>query len=182
MPGEKPGKSHASLPRLPQSAPGGDYNGRMALLGIISDTHGTLDAAVYDAFANVDAIVHAGDIGPRSLLWELEAIAPTIAVRGNNDWGDYGSAVDESATPEIGGVELFVSHFPEDAEEAARSGEYDLVVHGHTHVPREELVGTTKLLNPGSATRPRAGSDPSVMLVCLKDGVVGPVRLVSLLD
>lgn len=154
----------------------------MALLGIISDTHGTLDAAVCEAFSNVDVIVHAGDIGPRSLLWELEAIAPVVAVRGNNDWVDYGSAVGESATPEIGGGELFVSHFPEDAEEAARFGGYGLAIHGHTHVPREELVGATKLLCPGSASRPRAGSDPSVMLVRLQDGVAGPVRLVSLLD
>ena len=54
----------------------------MPKLGIISDTHGRVPDAVFDAFADVDAIIHAGDICAESVLWELESIAKTIAVLG----------------------------------------------------------------------------------------------------
>ena len=53
-------------------------------LGII-DTHGLLRPEVFDQFADVDRIIHAGDIGPPDLLEELAAIAPVTAVWGNTD-------------------------------------------------------------------------------------------------
>src|SRR5216110_2710106 len=52
---------------------------------IISDTHGFLDPKVPELFAGVERILHAGDVGPHSLLLELEAIAPVTAVLGNTD-------------------------------------------------------------------------------------------------
>ena len=55
-------------------------------LGIISDTHGTVPAAVHAALAGVDHILHAGDVGPVDIITELEAIAPITAVRGNTDF------------------------------------------------------------------------------------------------
>ena len=154
----------------------------MLNLGIISDTHGSLPEEIYDAFAHVDHIIHAGDIGKPSILWELESMAPTTAVLGNNDWQDYGSSVQECAEISLEDVDIFVTHYPEEAQRAALSGQYSLVIHGHTHVPRKDLIGATKLLNPGSTTRPRGGNDPSVMKVSLNDGHIGPVQLVNLLD
>lgn len=103
----------------------------MSLVGIISDTHGRIGNEALEALAGVDFIIHAGDIGSLDVLMELEAIAPTIAVLGNNDYNvDYGPGVHESATQIIDGVRLFVSHYPRDAERAAESGEYDLAIHG----------------------------------------------------
>ena len=55
------------------------------ILALVSDTHGLLRDSVTDALQDVDLIIHAGDIGNRSLLQRLEAIAPVIAVRGNVD-------------------------------------------------------------------------------------------------
>ena len=95
----------------------------MSLVGIISDTHGRISNEALEALAGVDFIIHAGDIGSLDVLMELEAIAPTIAVLGNNDYNvDYGPGVHESATQIIDGVRLFVSHHPRDAERAAESG------------------------------------------------------------
>ena len=54
-------------------------------LGIISDTHGLLRPEVFDIFAEVDHILHAGDVGPLDILTELEALAPVSAVYGNTD-------------------------------------------------------------------------------------------------
>ena len=41
-------------------------------LGIIADTHGLLRPEVFEVFAEVDHILHAGDIGDLDLLTELE--------------------------------------------------------------------------------------------------------------
>jgi len=54
-------------------------------LGVIADTHGLLRPEVFQAFAKVDHILHAGDVGPPDLLTELEALAPVTAVYGNTD-------------------------------------------------------------------------------------------------
>jgi len=70
-------------------------------LGIISDTHGTLRPEVFDAFAEVDHVLHAGDVGAPDLLTELEALAPVTAVYGNMD----GSSV-RSAYPQVAAIEL----------------------------------------------------------------------------
>lgn len=151
----------------------------MSTVGIISDTHGRISNEALDALAGVDFIIHAGDIGSLDVLMELEAIAPTIAVLGNNDYNvDYGPGVNESATQVIDGVRLFVSHYPKDAERAAESEEYDLVIHGHTHVPRDETWNGCRIINPGSAFRPRGGSKRSIALVELEGGRVGPIRVV----
>lgn len=151
----------------------------MSTVGIISDTHGRISNEALDALAGVDFIIHAGDIGSLDVLMELEAIAPTIAVLGNNDHNvDYGSGVNESATQVIDGVRLFVSHYPKDAERAAESEEYDLVIHGHTHVPRDETWNGCRIINPGSAFRPRGGSKRRIALAELEGGKVGLVRTV----
>ena len=152
----------------------------MSRLGIISDTHGRLPESVYDAFEGVDHIVHAGDICAPSVLWELESIATTTAVLGNCDRYDLGPAVNTSAVVTIGGVRVFVTHFPKDAECIARSGDYGLVIHGHTHVPRDATIGSCRIINPGSACRPRGDSKACVAVVDIEGGVVGPVRTVLL--
>src|ERR1044071_9642876 len=54
-------------------------------IALLSDTHGYLDPSLERIFAGVDHILHAGDIGPDSLIAELEGIAPVTAVLGNND-------------------------------------------------------------------------------------------------
>ncbi|HEV8214701.1 MAG TPA: metallophosphoesterase family protein, partial [Gemmatimonadaceae bacterium] len=53
------------------------------VIGLISDTHGQLRADVHTAFAGVELILHAGDVGGSEILRELELIAPTRAVFGN---------------------------------------------------------------------------------------------------
>ena len=145
-------------------------------VGIISDVHGELSEDIYRVFAGVDYIICAGDMGRPSVLWELEAIAPTYCCLGNNDWQDYGSSVRKTVSGIVGGAPFAVTHYPQDAEALARSGEYKLVVHGHTHVPRDEVMGECRIINPGSASRPRKGSARQCLTVEVADGIVGPAR------
>ena len=55
------------------------------VLGIISDTHGLMRPEAIKALEGVKMIIHAGDIGTPEVLEMLHAIAPVVAVRGNND-------------------------------------------------------------------------------------------------
>ena len=83
-------------------------------IGIISDTHGSLDPRAYAALADCDHIIHAGDICGPAILRELETLAPVTAVLGNNDFDEYGSEVGHFAHPVLGGVRFLVGHKPGD--------------------------------------------------------------------
>ena len=79
-------------------------------LGVISDTHGLLRPEVFDAFAEVDNILHAGDIGSLELLAELEALAPVTAVYGNTDGFELRNRLPRVARIELDGFDIVVTH------------------------------------------------------------------------
>ena len=84
----------------------------MTTIGILSDTHGKLPLAAYEALAISDFIVHAGDICDPGILRQLKTLAPVTAVLGNNDFAEYGEEVGRFASPVIDGVRLLVAHYP----------------------------------------------------------------------
>ena len=129
-----------------------------------------------DAFAGVDHIVHAGDVGSDEVLAGLEALAPVTAVRGNVDAG-LQRRLPKTAELELGGARVAVIHGDQlsrrsAAMAAARFPEAELVVFGHSHMPVVERVGQALAVNPGSAGRPRFGSRVTVALAELEDGNV----------
>jgi putative phosphoesterase len=143
-------------------------------IGVISDTHGRLDPYILALFAGVDLIVHAGDVGGRSVLDALEAIAPTIAIAGNLDGADVAELPSEAAG-EIGGIRFVVGHKRKRLMkrlEAGRPpfvggpGACDLIIFGHDHVPSAFWVEQALWLNPGSASAPYEEDDvPTVAIV-----------------
>ena len=44
---------------------------------------------------------------------------------------------------------MAVNHYPPIAHDQARSGQYDLVCHGHDHIAHVEQMDRTLLINPG---------------------------------
>jgi len=56
-----------------------------------------------------------------------------------------------------GGLRIRLVHIPP----SAPPPDVDLVLHGHTHVPRHERAGNTVFLNPGCITRPNRGAPRS---------------------
>ena len=120
----------------------------MKLVGLISDTHGRLPDAALGALAYCNHIIHAGDICDPGILRELQIMAPTTAVLGNNDYDEYGKNVTRFAHPVIDGVRFLVAHYPNDARigfngsRAIAPGDPlpQVCVHGHTHIP-EILAG-----------------------------------------
>lgn len=148
------------------------------IIGIISDIHGHLSEEAYEALRGSDYILCAGDIESPLLLSELESIAPAIAVRGNCDHRDLGPSVNFVASPRLGGVRFKMVHRPEDIREIPE--DVQVVVHGHTHIPRNETIHGILFLNPGSPTRPRGGSRKSVMRLTILDQKIHSAELIEL--
>lgn len=84
------------------------------LVGVISDIHGHLSEEACKALEPCDMILCAGDVERPTILMELDAIAPTVAVLGNCDSSLRGMNIPFTASPRIGGVRFFVTHRPED--------------------------------------------------------------------
>lgn len=126
-------------------------------IGMIADTHGLFDPAILRHFKNVDHIIHAGDIGARSVIAQLEMVAPVTAVSGNVD--DYEqSGFPREAVVELAGLRIGVRHILYEGGRVTKEGQAflnrvqpDICIFGHTHRPTKEWLGDTLLLNPGSA-------------------------------
>ena len=121
-------------------------------IGIISDTHNLLRTEVIQNLQGCSCILHGGDISSRTILEQLEQIAPVKAVRGNNDkeWAEH---LPLFLDQEIGGLRIYMTHKKKDLP--GDLSPYDLAVYGHSHQYTsawQETAGRkrTFLLNPGS--------------------------------
>ena len=157
----------------------------MIEIGLISDTHGLLRAEVHEALAGVSLILHAGDVCSDTILDELALIAPVQAVFGNCDPpGEPGLA--QERVVEADGVRIHLSHGhevgrPNAARLLAAYPGFDVIVYGHTHVPKVERVGDVLVVNPGAAGARRFDLRPSVARLSIVDRRAD-VTLVALPD
>lgn len=157
------------------------------LVGIVSDTHGTLPLKAEDLLTKCDHIVHAGDICGPDILRQLRRIAPTTAVMGNNDFREYGDDVDKFAHVVLDGVLLTVTHYPQKIrprtekllkknDEFADSAGEIVAVHGHTHTARLETGSPAApagyLICPGSLAFPRTPAGETLGFAEVESGVV----------
>lgn len=153
-------------------------------IGLISDTHGLLRAQVFEVFAGVEHVVHAGDVGEAGILDELAAIAPVTAVWGNVDGWEIRHRTTEIAEVELGGAKVVVVHgmqlgSPTPERVAAAYPHADLAVFGHSHRPVIQQVGSVLTVNPGSAGRKRFRDPVCCAIAEIVDGRV-TARLVDL--
>lgn len=140
-----------------------------ALIGIISDTHGTLRPEALATLEGVDHILHAGDIGRADIVPRLRKIAPVTAIRGNVDGADWARAFPPTAAIAFSRRRVFMIHDRKDlAFDPAAEG-YAAVIAGHSHKPGAETVGGVLHLNPGSAG-PRRFSLPVTLATLRLEG------------
>ena len=136
----------------------------MLRIFVLADTHNKLPQKVIDLAREADEIWHLGDVCEPTITLDLEAIGPPLTVvRGNCDWNnDWPLVVDLTRA----GLRFRLVHIPpEEPPEDA-----DVVLHGHTHVPRNEKRRGVLFLNPGCVTRPNRGSPASVAWLVVADG------------
>ncbi|HKP93489.1 MAG TPA: metallophosphoesterase family protein [Chthoniobacterales bacterium] len=132
---------------------------------VLADTHDKVPSNLEALAAGADEIWHLGDVCAPSVLQTIEGFGPPVTiVRGNCDSEiDWPLSVDL----ERNGIRFRLVHIP--PEEAP--DDVDVLLHGHTHVPRNERVGGVLFLNPGCVTRPNRGAPASVaFLEIARDG------------
>lgn len=156
-------------------------------VGLISDTHGLLRPEALSFLQGCQLIVHAGDIGGRDILDALSAIAPVIAVRGNNDTELGMQSVKESECARIGDVLLYVVHdragidrYPQGPEGPHAQG-IGVVVTGHSHKPLLEHQHGVLFVNPGSAGRRRFTLPIAIGELRIEAGRIA-ARIVNVMD
>lgn len=120
-------------------------------IAVLADTHDRLPFHLPAQLAQADEIWHLGDVTHEGTLDCLGALGcPLHVVRGNCDWHvEWPWVLDL----EREGFFIRLIHIP---PLMAPPGT-DLLLHGHTHVPRNERIGDTRFLNPGSVSQPRNG-------------------------
>ena len=120
-------------------------------IGVISDTHGLLRSEALKALRGSNFIIHAGDIGDAQILEELESIAPVTAVRGNVDREAWSRKIPSTNLLEVDGASLYVLHILQELDLKPEAADFQAVVYGHSHVPKQEWKNGVLYFNPGSA-------------------------------
>lgn len=146
-------------------------------IGVISDTHGFLDSRVYHLFNDVQHILHAGDVGEDRILDELELIAPTNAVSGNVD-GSPTKRRPLKYCATLFGVRICMTHGhlldPGDYNRSAlrlfADEEPQVIIHGHSHIGKNETQNGILFLNPGASCKPRFRDVASVAILEIEPG------------
>jgi putative phosphoesterase len=132
----------------------------MLKIGLLSDTHGFIDPAVYKHFGQCDEIWHAGDIGKIEVLDELQKFKPLKAVYGNIDGHIIRSAVPENLYFEAEGLKVFITHiggypgkYNASVKSFLKTHPTDLFICGHSHILKIIYDKDFGLLhiNPGAA-------------------------------
>lgn len=141
---------------------------------------------MFDVFAGVDLILHAGDIGPPDILTELRAIAPVHAVWGNTDGWDIRGEVPEVFQQRIEGFDFLIVHghqlgVPTPDKLHERWPQAEVIIYGHTHKPLLTTVDlVVTVMNPGGAGARRFDLPASVGIMELEPGIPPRARLVPI--
>jgi len=121
------------------------------LIGVISDTHSLVRPEAIDALRGVELVLHAGDIGNSQVLEDLKAIAPVVAVRGNNDKGSWAEGLPQWEVVEVGSVFIYMFHDLNEMDMRPTRAEFQVVISGHSHRPLIDDRKGVLYVNPGSA-------------------------------
>lgn len=132
----------------------------MLKIGLLSDTHGYLDKAVFKHFDVCDEIWHAGDFGNLALAEELATFKPLRGVYGNIDDQSLRMVYPEDLKFSCEDVPVWMTHiggYPDRYAPRVRNEIYlnppKLFISGHSHILKviyDKKIGCLHL-NPGAA-------------------------------
>jgi len=134
-------------------------------IAVISDTHDKYPPTLPGRLKDADEIWHLGDVCDPAILGEFEALGkPLFVVLGNNEAHDLWPL---ELRLERAGVRFLLVHIPPGRAPAG----VDVVLHGHTHVPRDETdFRGVRWLNPGCISRPDRGAPPGFAWLTVREG------------
>lgn len=132
----------------------------MTKIGLISDTHGYLDEAVFRHFDACDEVWHAGDFGTTELADKLRQFKPLRGVWGNIDGSDlrqHFPEVNRFVCEEVKVLMIHIGGYPGRYVPAVKNqllaDRPRLFISGHSHILKimfDEKMGCLHI-NPGAA-------------------------------
>ncbi len=132
----------------------------MKRIGLLSDTHGWLNPAVFEFFKDCDEIWHVGDIGSTDVADKLLAFKPLRAVYGNIDDNKIRLMFNRIIIFTIENVKVMMTHiggYPGRYEPGIKQliikEKPDIFISGHSHILKVMNDKELNLLhiNPGAA-------------------------------
>src|ERR1044071_1627735 len=148
-------------------------------IGIISDTHGLLRPAAIKQLAAADHIIHAGDVVAPEVIEGLRRIAPTTAVKGNVDTGEWAKDYPDTELVVLGGRAFYVLHNLKELKLDPATSGFDVIISGHSHRPKIETRNGVLYVNSGSAGPRRFKLPIAVAILELSDRAILP-RIVEI--
>ena len=132
----------------------------MTRIGLIADTHGFLDAAVFKYFEQCDEIWHAGDFGAIEIVEKIKAFKPFKAVYGNIDGYDIRSLYPQKLVWTCEKVNVYMTHiggypprYASGIKQDILANNAGLFITGHSHILK--IMYDDKIsclhMNPGAA-------------------------------
>jgi putative phosphoesterase len=162
----------------------------MKSIGLISDTHSYLDQRVFDHFAMVDEIWHAGDVGTTTIIDQLEAFKPVRIVFGNIDDKAIQQRTEENLHFELEGFRIWMTHiggapprYNPQVMPVLKSDPPDIFICGHSHilrVIRDKELKNMLYINPGAAGREGFHKFRTLLRFNLHEGLISQMEVIEL--
>lgn len=144
---------------------------KMKKIVVMSDNHGESNIIdeIREREYDADVFVHCGDSEANS-----ELLHGWIGVKGNNDWS---STLNEEEIIRVDGIGIYICHghrLPffdrtDFVTDLLRRNDCQILLCGHTHVPEHTMIDEFHIINPGSTTLPRRGSDKGYCVIKIQD-------------
>lgn len=144
-------------------------NSESKIIGVLSDTHDQISNLIksieYFNSRRVELVIHCGDwVSPFTLIHYAKLNAPLYSVLGNNDGDEYNhiklaKKIGVNVRLEKGllvfshyGKRIIAYHgyYQEIVKALVKCGDYDVVLHGHTHEAKVKNSGKVLSINPGT--------------------------------
>ncbi|RZK48921.1 MAG: metallophosphoesterase [Pedobacter sp.] len=160
----------------------------MKTIGLISDTHGYLDPAVFKHFENCDEIWHAGDFGP-DVAEALANFKPLRGVYGNIDDKTIRLQYPEDLKFECEQLSVWMTHiggYPDKYTPRIKSEIYTkppgLFISGHSHIVKVMPDKKLNLLhiNPGAAGKHGWHQVRTLIRFCVSEEKIHTLALIEL--
>lgn len=161
----------------------------MTKIGLISDTHGYLDDAVFKHFEDRDEIWHAGDFGTLELAERLAAFKPLRGVYGNIDGPDIRQTYPEHLRFTCEHVDVWMTHiggYPGKYNPAIKRQIYtkppQLFIAGHSHILKVIFDNAINCLhiNPGAAGKQGWHKVRTLVKFCISEEKIHTLEIVEM--